>query len=296
MKIMKSGSKTMLIIMVAILALLAGCSHAGTNSGGTDNIANPWTESDQQGVLDATGFSMTAPEGASDIRYSYLAESGLAQMRYVLNGAEWVYRIQSADELTDISGMEYEWDAEDKGTVAGREAVYYAWSDADPDSQTIDDVSGIQVVNWYDAVTGVTYSLSAAGKDLNGMDLQVFAEELYVPLQGDTAGDPDAERTEEINAYFLGEHIRNDDDSTLNIAENEDGTFVVDISIFRLCSLENGIGTFADHKMSFTVEDPNGNPMSGVIYRDSDDSLSIRITDSTWELLPNDEVIDGFGK
>ena len=293
---MKSGSKTMLIIMVAILALLAGCSHAGTNSGGTDNIANPWTESDQQGVLDATGFSMTAPEGASDIRYSYLAESGLAQMRYVLNGAEWVYRIQSADELTDISGMEYEWDAEDKGTVAGREAVYYAWSDADPDSQTIDDVSGIQVVNWYDAVTGVTYSLSAAGKDLNGMDLQVFAEELYVPLQGDTAGDPDAERTEEINAYFLGEHIRNDDDSTLNIAENEDGTFVVDISIFRLCSLENGIGTFADHKMSFTVEDPNGNPMSGVIYRDSDDSLSIRITDSTWELLPNDEVIDGFGK
>jgi len=41
MKIMKSGSKTMLIIMVAILALLAGRSHAGTNSGGTGNIANP---------------------------------------------------------------------------------------------------------------------------------------------------------------------------------------------------------------------------------------------------------------
>jgi len=293
---MKSGTKTLLIVMAAVLALLTGCSHAGTNSGGTDSIANPWTESDQQGVIDATGFSMTAPEGASDIRYSYLAESGLAQMRYALSGAEWVYRIQSANELTDISGMEYEWAAEEKGTVAGREAMYYAWSDAETESQSIDGVSSVQVVNWYDAVTGVTYSLSASGQDLNGMDIQVFAEELYAPLQEDAAGDPDAERAEEINTYFLGEHIRSYDESVLNIAENEDGTFAVDISIVRLCSLENGVGTFENHKILFTVDDPNGNPMTGVIYRDSDNSLSVRITDSTWELLPSDEVIDGFGK
>ncbi len=292
---MKFRTKTLLILMLAVLALLAGCANGGTDNG-TDGIANPWTESDQQGVLEATGFSMTAPEGASDVSYSYLAESGLAQMRYVLSDAEWVYRIQSAEELSDISGMEYEWTAEKAGSVAGKEAMYYAWSDADPDSETIDDAAGVQVVNWYDAVSGVTYSLSAAGKDLNGIDLQVFAEELYEPLQEEATDDADADAAEEIRSYFLGEHVRSYDESTLNIAENGDGSFDVDLSITRLCKLENGSGSFADHKIAFSVEDPNGNPMAGEIYRDSDNSLTVKITDSSWELLPNDEVIDGFGK
>lgn len=46
--------------------------------------------------------------------------------------------------------------------------------------------------------------------------------------------------------------------------------------------------------MTFEVEDPNKNKLSGTIYRDSDDSLTVKITDSTWELLPSDEVLDGF--
>ena len=291
---MKSGKITLLLVLVLVLALFAGCSRA--DSGETANVANPWTESDQQGVLEATGFSMTAPEGAADVAYSYLAESGLAQMRYVLHGADWVYRIQKADELTDISGMEYEWVGQQAGTVAGRDAMYYTWTDAEPDTETLDDVSGVQVVNWYDAVTGVTYSLSVSGKDLGGMDLQVFAEDLYEPLQGEASGDPEAERTEELNAYFLGKHTRSDDGSELNIAENADVTFAVDLTIIRLCNLENGVGTFEDHKLSFTVEDPNGNPMGGVIYRDGDNRLTVQITDSTWDLLPADEVIEGFEK
>ncbi|MCR4963622.1 MAG: hypothetical protein K6B40_07075 [Firmicutes bacterium] len=304
MKNKKCNIKTLLLIVLAILALLSGCARTATDAGetdgetdaGIDNIANPWTESDQQGVLEATGFSLTAPEGAANIRYSYLAKSQLAQMRYLRNGAEWVYRIQSTDKLTDISGMEFEWLSQEEGAVAGKEAMYYAWSDREPDSQYVDGASGVQVVNWYDAVSGVTYSLSAAGNDLNGMDMQVFAEEIYVPLQEDAAGDADAEQGEEIDAYFLGEHIRNNDGSVLNIAEKEDGAFAVDVSIYRLCSLENGVGTFADHKITFTVEDPSGNPMTGVIYRDSGNSLSLQITDSTWELLPSGEVIDGFEK
>jgi len=182
---MKLDIKTLFIAPIAILALLAGCSNAAANPGETVGLANPWTESDQQGVLEATGFIMEAPKGAADVRYSYMAEGKLAQMRYVLDGAEWVYRIQSALEPTDISGMEYEWTSKEEGTVSGRDAVYYAWSNAKPDSQTVDNVSYVQVVNWYDAVAGVMYSLSASGQDLNGMDLQVYAEDLYVPLQGD---------------------------------------------------------------------------------------------------------------
>ncbi len=128
------------------------------------------------------------------------------------------------------------------------------------------------------------------------MDIQAYAENLYVPLQGDATDDPEKDRENELNEYFLGEHKRSEDGSTLDIEDNGDGTFDIDINIVRLCSLEDGVGTFTEHKMTFDVTDPNGNPMSGVIYRDNDNSLTVKITDSTWDYLPNDEVLEGFGK
>lgn len=253
-------------------------------------IANPWTESDAEGVAEATGFSMIPPDGAENVVYSYMEEGKLAQMSYDLDDAVWVYRMQMADALTDISGIYMDWTG-DEGTVSGLEAMYYGKCDLN--DQTVDDV---QLVNWYDAVSGVTYSLSATGPSLDGMDIQVYAENLYVPLQGDATDDPEADREEELNNYFLGKHERSYDGSTLTITDNADGTFRVDLDLFRLCSLENGTGTFAEHKMTFTAMDPSGNDISAVIYRDSDNSLVVRITDSTWDYLPNDDVIDGFGK
>lgn len=254
-------------------------------------IANPWVESDMQGVAEATGFEMTAPEGATDVTYSYMQESGLAQMRYVLDETEWVYRIQTTDELTDISGMAYEWTLEEEGAVSGRSAVYYNY--CAPDGGTENDV---QVVNWYDAVTGVTYSLSAVSADLDGMDIQAYAEKLYVPLQGEATGDAEADSESELKDYFIGEHKRSYDSSILVLADNNDGTFAVTINVIGLCNLENGVGTFEDHKMSFEIDDPNGNKMSGVIYRDSDNTLTVKITDSTWTYLKNGDVLEGFGK
>ena len=256
-------------------------------------MPNPWTDSDEQGVLEATGLEIAAPEGATEVSYSYMEESKLAQVKYVLDDISWVYRMEPADELTDISGMYYEWTDEDKseGTVSGREAVYYGYL-APEDS----DEEDVQLVNWYDAVTGVTYSLSATAKDLDGMDIQAYAEQLYVPLQGDATDDPAADRENELKDYFLGEHTSSYDGSTLNITDKNDGTFAVNIDIFRLCSLEDGVGTFEDHKMYFDVDDPNGDKMSGVIYRDSDNSLTVKITESTWDYLPVDDTIEGFGR
>lgn len=256
-------------------------------------MPNPWTESDEQGVLEATGFELKAPEGAAEVNYSYLQESNMAQMTYVLDDISWTYRMEPADELTDISGIYQDWTDEDKseGTVSGREAVYYGYIAGD-DSNDKD----IQLVNWYDAVTGVTYSLSAMAEDLDGMDIQAYAEALYAPLQGEATDDPEADRTNELKDYFLGEHTKSYDGSTLTITDNNDGTFAVNIDIFRLCSLDDGVGTFSDHKMSFDVTDPAGNKMSGMIYRDSDNSLTVKITDSTWDYLQVDDTIEGFGK
>ncbi len=293
---MKKKTIFLVLSLTVISAmLLAGCSSKPDQESPTDEqkqeIANPWTGSDEQGVAEATGFDMAAPDGATDISYSYMAEGAMAQMTYALDGASWTYRIQTADEMTDISGMTYEWTEKTEGSVSGREAVYCAY-----DASSSNTADTVRLVNWYDAVTGVTYSLAAAGKDLSDAEMQAYAESLYGPLQGDATDDSDADRESELNDYFLGEHKRSYDESVLTISENEDGTFGINLSITRLCDLENGIGTFADHKMTFVVQDPNENEISGVIYRDTDNSLIVQITDSTWDLLPTDETLDGFGK
>ncbi len=139
---------------------------------------NPWITSDKEGVLAATGFEMEAPEGATDVLYYYLEDEKLAQMDYSLDGMTFVYRMQMADEFTDISGMEYDWDSENDGTVSNREAKYYSYVGSDTEDS-------VQMVNWYDIVPGVMYSLSATGSDLDGMDIQYYAENIFVPLQDD---------------------------------------------------------------------------------------------------------------
>ncbi len=297
---MKKKIISVLMVMTISMMILSGCSSSagqGTQSGESatpseqEELANPWTESDEQGVTAATGFDMVAPDGATDVSYSYMAEGAMAQMTYELDGVKWVYRMQMTDALTDISGMEYQWTEKSECSVAGRDATYYGYTATDKDA-----AESVQLVNWYDAVTGVTCSLSATGKTLSNTEMLAYAESLYAPLQGDVSGDPDVDQESELNDFFLGEHKRSSDDSVLTISANEDGTFAVNLNITRLCTLENAVATFEDHKMTFEADDPSGNKLSGVIYRDSDDSLTVKITDSTWDFLPNDEVLDGFGK
>lgn len=159
----------------------------------TANMANPWTTTDREGLLAATGFDMEAPEGATDVIYSYMESDMLAQMDYMLDDMIFVYRMQFANEFTDISGMQYTWDAEEDGTVSDRQAKYYVYTG----SETED---GIQMVNWYDVVPGVMYSLSAMGSDLDGMDIQAYAESIFVPLQGEVDGDADGDAVGDTEA------------------------------------------------------------------------------------------------
>ena len=48
--------------------------------------------------------------------------------------------------------------------------------------------------------------------------------------------------------------------------------------------------------MTFEIEDPGGEKMTAMIYLDSDNSLAVKILDSTWTYLQTDDVLDGFGK
>lgn len=256
-------------------------------------MANPWTESDKDGVLQATGIELNTPDGASNVAYSYMADGQMAQVTYELMGANWIYRGQMADELTDISGMYYEWGTQDEGQVSGRPAIYYAYAEPGEDPDYLDGMFCVQVVNWYDVVPGITYSLSAAGTELNGMDIQVMAEDIFEPMQGEVKGDFDEPDTAE-NQGFLGLHTRSEDGSELLVEERDDGKLDINISIVRLCVLENGVGEYGEYRIDFTAQDPNGNDIKGKIYHDTDNSITVEITDSTWNYLPNGERLTGF--
>lgn len=289
---MKSIRRFGSLILIMLAFNLWGCGAKVEK----DEVTNPWVDSDEQGVMEAIGFDMKAPQDATDVRYSYMKESQIAQMTYEKDQISWVYRMKATPELVDISGMNYEWSLVDNGTVGGRNAVYYSFSTATEKTEYIDSTNTVQVVNWYDDLIGVSYSLSASGKDLNGMDIQVYAEELYAPLQTEVTDDEQKDREDEVKEYFLGEHIRSYDESSIVIEEAQDGQYNVDISIIRLCALEDGVGTFEDHVMNFTVIDPSENELQGKIYRDTDNTLTIEITKSTWEYLPIGEKLTDFGK
>ena len=50
--------------------------------------------------------------------------------------------------------------------------------------EELNEEDDAMVTLWYDAAPGLMYSLSAAGNDLNGLDLTVLADQIYIPVQG----------------------------------------------------------------------------------------------------------------
>ena len=118
----------------------------------------------------------------------------------------------------------------------------------------------------------------------------------------DTAGQPEATETSESSTQdtgnasagsFVGKHISSYDGSALTISDNGDGTYKVDIELYRLYSFENGVGTLEGDQMTFVVDDPNGEKLTGEITRDSNNVFTVTITESSWSLLANgDSFID----
>ena len=106
--------------------------------------------------------------------------------------------------------------------------------------------------------------------------------------------DPDADAQAEIEEYFLGSFMTENEEVDLTISDNGDGTYGVRFGIFRLCSMDEGVGTYDEHKISFTTIDPSGEPMEGVIYRDSENSLTLKITNSTWSYIESDTEYPGL--
>lgn len=59
----------------------------------------------------------------------------------------------------------------------------------------------------------------------------------------------------------------------MKIRKKDDGTYDVEIGIFRLASFEDGVGNVTDKGQEFVTTEPNGNNMNGIITVDGDTAV-----------------------
>ena len=81
------------------------------------------------------------------------------------------------------------------------------------------------------------------------------------------------------------------DATTLSIRKNEDETYSVAISIYRLTAQDDGVGTYREGILSFTATDAAGNPMTWEAA-EKDGVLTVTVVKSTWGLLPEGEQFE----
>lgn len=95
-------------------------------------------------------------------------------------------------------------------------------------------------------------------------------------------------KTETLDeSIFIGEY--NDyvnDEPNLEIAKGENGTYIVQIGIFRLTSISDGVGELTNDGMVFTATDASGDPIHGIITVE-ENIATVTFTDSTWKYIKN---------
>lgn len=87
-------------------------------------------------------------------------------------------------------------------------------------------------------------------------------------------------------AAYIGEYLDENGDANLEIAQNDDGTYTVQIGIFRLTTIDDGVGELTEEGLKFTATDAAGNLIGGIITVE-DKIATVTFTDSTWEYLPS---------
>ena len=86
---------------------------------------------------------------------------------------------------------------------------------------------------------------------------------------------------------YIGEYLDSAvQEPNLEIAKGEDNSYIIQIGIYRLTFLSDGVGTLTAEGMNFTATDASGNPISGVITVEGETAI-VTFTNSTWEYLEN---------
>ena len=105
----------------------------------------------------------------------------------------------------------------------------------------------------------------------------------------------DDKNESDLYKSFLGLHVSSYDGSDIMVEEDgENGRLKVNVGIFRVCTIDDGVGVFENDTVSFSANDPYGNIIKCCLYYDCDNSLCLEVEESTWDELPTGTVICGF--
>ncbi len=165
------GKRFVLILTAVWLMCLALAAGAAAETG----LANPWEGTTAEELARFPGVTFGVPEGAEDIEYRLLREDALAEMQFTWHDLRYCARIKPAAEFEDISGLYYEWTHEMPCRVSWCVGV---------DRRCIGENETVDVSLWYDAVSGLMYSVSTSAPDLDGFDIGAVADRLYMPARG----------------------------------------------------------------------------------------------------------------
>ena len=178
--------KNIIVAIAVICSMIVLCAAFDVNvraaSAQSTGIANPWVETDADGLMQTLGLQFDVPEGAEGVTYRMNESEKLAEMRFTLYDMPFTARIKPAGlELEDISGMFYDWDYVEsvKGEFARRWHQEKLMAVRDGEDM-------VEVYLWFDIVPGLTYSLSTKAHDLNGFDIIAVAEMVYHQVQGNS--------------------------------------------------------------------------------------------------------------
>lgn len=144
-------------------------------------IVNPWRDVTEEEAKALCPQSFAVPDGAENAQWSVLESAAdpsggrgaLVQLSFELGGNCFTAREQvTGDPEEDISGMYYDWTVE-------RDAALQNWPDAAcRASRWVGENEYADLCAWYDAGTGVSYTLGVTAEDLDGFDLLAIAEAL----------------------------------------------------------------------------------------------------------------------
>ncbi len=84
---------------------------------------------------------------------------------------------------------------------------------------------------------------------------------------------------------FDGSFTYTNDGSTLQINLLPDGSYLLNISLFRLAGFDDATGHAANDTLSFTTTTPAMTPLKGVVVCKGDTAI-LTFTESTWEYIP----------
>ncbi len=171
-------------------------------------MPNPWRDCTEEEAYQYTPNGFSAPEGSTNIRWSIcevedntVLPGTMVQLDFDYDGLSFTARQQAVagTEITDISGLYYDWTVTDDCTMNN-------WGGGNMPCRAmryVGDEGYVDVILWFDIETGYAYSLSTEAKDLDGFDIQAIAEMMYDPAKQVGANAPEMSEFEEYSIDFI---------------------------------------------------------------------------------------------